>query len=352
MQPERQLLIRSLFDEYIEMYASRDDRLTLRFSDDFSGYTGGGDFLVKNKAEWVKITLLDFSQVTGRIRIELLDLVMQDVSDDVVVVTALFHIHLPIPDHILSRETARLVLAFRLEGEDWKIVHSGISIPYLGVGEGEVYPIKGLQERNRELETLVGERTRLLKEANSKLEILSNTDWLTSISNRRNFDHILVKEWNRAQRFDGRLALILLDVDHFKHFNDQYGHLAGDDCLNKIARVLTRGARRAADLVARYGGEEFAVLLPNSGEDDAMHVARRILDDIRSLGIPHAKTSHSIVTVSLGVVSLIPSKRGVPENLVRQADLAMYRAKHAGRNCVKSTFADAAIGEEVHLCGR
>jgi diguanylate cyclase (GGDEF)-like protein len=336
MRSERQLLIRALFDEYIEMYASRDDRLTARFSDDFSGYTGGGDFLVKDRDEWVKITRLDFSQVTGRIRIELLDLVMQDISDDVAIVTSLFHIHLPVSEHILSRENARLVLAFRREGEVWKVVHSGISIPYLRVGEGEVYPIKGLQQRYHELESLVEERTRALEESNSKLEILSNTDSLTAIANRRHFDQILEKEWNRAQRFGGSVALILLDVDHFKHFNDQYGHLAGDDCLNAIARALTQAARRAPDLVARYGGEEFAVLLPNSSGDDAMHVALRILDDIRSLRIPHAEAAHSIVTVSLGVVSLVPSKRSVPADLVRQADVALYRAKHAGRDCVKS----------------
>jgi diguanylate cyclase (GGDEF)-like protein len=337
MRPDRQLLIRSLFDEYIEMYASRDDRLTARFSDDFSGYTGSGDFLVKDRDEWVKITRLDFSQVPGQIRIELLDLGMQDISDDVAVVTALFHIHLPIPEHILSREAVRLVLAFRLEGEDWKIVHCCFSVPYLRAGEGEVFPIKGLNQRYHELESLVEERTWALEEANRKLEILSNTDWLTAIANRRNFDHILAKEWNRAQRFGSSVALILIDVDDFKHFNDRYGHLAGDDSLNKIARALTHAARRAADLVARYGGEEFAVLLPNSSGDDAMHVARRILDNVRSLGIPHVQTSHRIVTVSLGAVSLAPSKRCVPADLVRQADLALYRAKHAGRDCVKSS---------------
>jgi diguanylate cyclase (GGDEF)-like protein len=337
MQPERQLLIRSLFDEYIEMYASRDDRLTSRFSKDFSGYTGGGEFLVSDRNEWVKITRLDFSQVTGRIRIQLLDLVMQNISDEVVAVTSLFHIHLPVPEPVLSRKAARLVLIFRLEGEDWKIVHSGISIPFLKPDDGEVYPIKGLRESNRELESLVEERTQALEEANTKLEILSNTDWLTAIPNRRNFDHVLVEEWNRAQRCGPPVALILIDVDLFKHFNDQYGHLAGDNCLNKIARALTQAVQRAGDLVARYGGEEFAVLLPNTGEKDAVHVAQRILDDIRSLAMPHVETSPGIVTVSLGVVSLAPSKRYVPEDLVRQADSALYRAKHAGRNCMKSS---------------
>jgi predicted signal transduction protein with EAL and GGDEF domain len=122
MRPDRQQRIRSLFDEYIEMYASRDDRLTARFSENFSGCTGGGDFLVKDRDAWVKITRQDFAQVPDRIRIEMLDLSTQDISDDVVVVSALFHIHLPIPEHILSREMARLVLIFRLEGEEFVVL--------------------------------------------------------------------------------------------------------------------------------------------------------------------------------------------------------------------------------------
>jgi len=336
MRPERQQLIRSLFDEYIEMYASRDDRLTARFSKNFSGYTGGGDFLVKDRDEWVKITRLDFSQVAGRILIEMLDLSMQDINDDVVVVTAFFHIHLPIPDHILSRETARLVLVFRLEIEDWKIVHSGISIPYYGVRDGEVYPIKGLHERNLELEDLVEERTRALEEANSKLEALSYTDGLTGIANRRGFDRMLAQEWNRGQRAGTPLALLMLDVDLFKHFNDHYGHLAGDGCLQALAQVLAKTGRRAGDLVARYGGEEFVVLLPNASEHDALEAARHIQHEIWSLALPHADTSPGIVTVSLGVVSLVPSRELISEDLIRQADAALYRAKQSGRNCLQS----------------
>ena len=161
---DRQQKIRALFDDYIEMYASRDERLTTRFSDNFSGYTGGGDFLVKDRDAWAKITRQDFAQVPDRIRIEMLDLSLQDISDEVVVVTAFFHIHLPLSDHVLSREVARLVLMFRLEGPDWKIVHSGISIPYPLVQDGEVYPLKGLQERNSALQSLVEARTQALHE--------------------------------------------------------------------------------------------------------------------------------------------------------------------------------------------
>jgi diguanylate cyclase (GGDEF)-like protein len=336
MRPERQELIRSLFNEYIEMYASRDDRLTERFSEDFSGFTGSGDLLVKDRDEWVRITRQDFSQVTGRIRIEMLDLSMQDLSVDVVAVGATFHIHLPVSELILSRETARLVLVFRLEGQDWKIVHSGISIPYQHARDGEVYPMKGLQARNRQLEALVEERTRALEEANDLLQALSYKDGLTGVANRRDFDRILAQEWNRAQRAGTALALVMIDVDLFKHYNDKYGHLAGDGCLQLLASALVRAARRAGEVVARYGGEEFVVLAPDTSGNDASETARRIQKEIWSLAIAHAGTSSGIVTVSLGVASLVPSKQHVPEDLVRQADTALYRAKQSGRNCLQS----------------
>lgn len=170
---DREHQIRSLFDQYIEMYASRDDRLTARFSDNFSGYTGGGDFLVKDRQAWAKITRQDFAQEPGRIRIEMLDIALQDISADVVVVTAFFHIHLPLPEHVLAKETARLVLIFRLEGVDWKIVHSGISIPYHLVQQGEVYPLKSLRERNDALEALVETRTQALHESEARYRLLT-----------------------------------------------------------------------------------------------------------------------------------------------------------------------------------
>jgi diguanylate cyclase (GGDEF)-like protein len=267
----------------------------------------------------------DFSQVTSSIRIELLDLSMQDISTDVVAVTALFHIHLPIPDQFLSRETARLVLVFRLEGDHWKIVHSSISIPYSSVGENEVYPIRRLEERNRELEALVDERTRKLEEVNEELEVQSNTDWL---------DCVLSKEWNRAARSGLTLGLVILDVDLFKHFNDIYGHLAGDNCLRELARALTRTVRRAGELVARFGGEEFVVLLPNTSVPNALEAARQIQQEVSSLALPHTDTPTGIVTFNLGVACVTASSQINSDDLLRQADVALYRAKRSGRNCV------------------
>ncbi len=164
-----------LVDDYLALYASRDDRLTALFSDDFSGFTGGGDFLVKEHDAWVAITRQDFAQVKAPLRLERLDTRLQPLSETVALATAFFHIHLPIPDHVLSRETARLVLAFRRESAGWRSVHSSISIPYSLVQEGEVYPLQQLVERNRALEEQIAVRTAELSEANARLQA-ANTE--------------------------------------------------------------------------------------------------------------------------------------------------------------------------------
>ncbi|MBI5519443.1 MAG: diguanylate cyclase [Desulfovibrio sp.] len=329
---ERHQLIRALFDEYIALYAGRDDRLTAKFSDCFSGFTGGGDFLVKDRAAWVDITRQDFAQVPDSLRIELLDISMQDLAEDVVTVTGFFHIHLPIKDHILSQETARLLLIFRQEHGRWMIVNSTISIPYHLVEDGEVYPLKNLHDRNRELETVIEERTRALAEANAKLERLSNTDGLTGIANRRHFDAMLAQEWNRARRSGTPLGLILLDVDHFKHYNDESGHVAGDFCLKALAEAMVRAERRSGRLAARYGGEEFAMLLPDTDLRGALETARRIQAEVWKLAMSHPQSETGIVTVSLGVASCVPVESMAAENFVREADSALYAAKRQGRN--------------------
>src|SRR5512140_2587030 len=162
--------IRQLLDDYLRMYSSRDDRLTTYFSEDFSGFTGGGDVLIKDREEWVAITRQDFAQVKDPIRIELKDVAIQSLAETIAVATGFFAIHLPFKDHILSRETARLVLIFRKESAGWKISHSSISIPYHLVRAGEVYPLKELSDRNKILEELIAERTIQLSEANANLQ--------------------------------------------------------------------------------------------------------------------------------------------------------------------------------------
>jgi PAS domain S-box-containing protein len=169
LHPGDQQTIRQLLDDYLRMYAARDEQLTGAFSEDFSGFTGGGDFLVKDRSAWVEITRQDFAQVRDPLRLELKDVSLQSLSPSVAVATSFFAIHLPIKDHVLSRETARLVLVFRKEGEAWRIAHSSISIPYHLVRQGEVYPLQELHARTQVLEQLVAERTRQLSEANAVL---------------------------------------------------------------------------------------------------------------------------------------------------------------------------------------
>lgn len=169
MDPTDRQVIQQLLDDYLRMYAGRDDRLTASFSEDFSGFTGGGDFLVKDRQAWVDVTRQDFAQVRDAIRIELKDLALQSLSETVAVATSFFTIHLPIQDQVLSRETARLVLIFRKEPAGWRICHSSISIPYHLVREGEVYPLQELEGRTQALEQAVAERTAQLSEANAVL---------------------------------------------------------------------------------------------------------------------------------------------------------------------------------------
>jgi diguanylate cyclase (GGDEF)-like protein len=158
-------------------------------------------------------------------------------------------------------------------------------------------------------------------------------DGLTGIANRRYFDDYLGREWQRAKREQQPLALLMVDVDFFKHYNDTYGHVAGDQCLQQVAGVLQGVSKRATDLAARYGGEEFALILPNTGQEGAVEIGKQILVGVRNLGIRNATSvSSQIITVSLGIATYIPSEFDLPDKFIIAADQALYQAKKAGRN--------------------
>jgi diguanylate cyclase (GGDEF)-like protein len=172
-----------------------------------------------------------------------------------------------------------------------------------------------------------------LNEKNEELRGLAEIDDLTKIPNRRMFDQELKRGWRRMLRTGRALSVLLCDVDHFKAFNDLYGHQAGDECLVKIARAVAGSARRPGDYAARYGGEEFAVILQDTGIEGAQHVAERVCLAVRSLAIPHTgATAAKQVTISVGAASLQPTHEREPESLVRKADECLYQAKGEGRN--------------------
>ncbi|MCK6405427.1 MAG: diguanylate cyclase [Rhodocyclaceae bacterium] len=186
------------------------------------------------------------------------------------------------------------------------------------------------------LEARVAERTRALELANSELERIATLDGLTHIANRRRFDTVLLQEWRRCLRERKPMSLLMLDVDDFKAYNDEYGHQAGDDVLIRIAALCEGSMKRPTDTVARYGGEEFAVILAQTDADGALSVATEIAQHIRDLAIPHRRaTAVPIVTVSIGVATLVPETQVGPNALIGSADRALYAAKRAGRNRIE-----------------
>ena len=187
--------------------------------------------------------------------------------------------------------------------------------------------------RLESMRTRLLETTRELAASNRQLEMLSRQDGLTGLANRRYLDAFLATEMRRAGRAGEALSLILLDVDFFKKYNDQYGHPAGDECLKRIAGAMQASCRRPADLAARYGGEEFVLVLPTTSAEGARKVSDILAAAIAHLAIPHAQsTVCPVVTISQGIATLVPSHESLPELLIQHADEALYRAKEQGRN--------------------
>ncbi len=185
-----------------------------------------------------------------------------------------------------------------------------------------------------------------LKHHADRLRELALTDMLTGVANRRCFEDRLKSEWRRCRRNRSPIALIMIDIDDFKQYNDTYGHQAGDHCLAQVSSAMKRALRRPGDLLSRYGGEEFACLLPETGLGQAMRRAEELGRSVESLGIPHPHSAAGpVVTVSRGVAALVPSAEIQPRELVRAADAMLYAAKRAGRNRTMCGPVDLTAGQ-------
>jgi diguanylate cyclase (GGDEF)-like protein len=217
------------------------------------------------------------------------------------------------------------------------LVYSSLALALvLGGFAAYRWRMKRMRSLADRLQALVEERTATLERLNQELQRLTATDGLTGVANRRRFDEALDHEWRRGIRAAAPLACVMIDIDHFKAFNDLYGHLQGDACLRQIAQALVQSARRAGDVVARYGGEEFAVVLPSTSGANARMLAEQLRTEVASLRIPHdASTTGPHVTISLGVAAVVPKQGVSPATLVAAADRALYQAKRNGRNCVE-----------------
>ena len=184
-----------------------------------------------------------------------------------------------------------------------------------------------------DLTTSLRDRNRQLRDARRQLTDLANVDELTGLGNRRLINKVMQDEINRARRGSSSLAVILLDVDYFKNYNDNYGHPAGDVVLKRLADLMQRATSRAGEMVGRYGGEEFILVLPGASVQSAVRTAERLKDLVNSEGIAHEKSLIcGFITVSQGVVSVMPDADLMPADIIKRADNALYKAKHEGRN--------------------
>jgi two-component system, chemotaxis family, sensor kinase Cph1 len=214
----------------------------------------------------------------------------------------------------------------------WQEVVRGRSRPW---GTVEIESARGFSERAAFVlqEKKVRELNHLLRQANEQLAGLASTDGLTGVANRRAFDEHLQREWARAIRSRRSLALIILDLDFFKQYNDHFGHPMGDECLKQVAHVLQH-ERRPTDLAARIGGEEFSLILPDTDIEGAMAVAESVRSRIEGLHLDHAKSPMGVVTASFGVAVATADRSGTAQDLIQAADTALYEAKKGGRNRV------------------
>ncbi|MCG5511337.1 sensor domain-containing diguanylate cyclase [Ectothiorhodospira lacustris] len=229
--------------------------------------------------------------------------------------------------------------AIRLGRGDWTfrldIRTPVVEVSQLSLALGQM--ARRLEQQTHGLEQQVATRTAELEQANRELSRLSRTDALTGLANRRSFDEVLAREWGRTRRFAQPLSLLMLDIDWFKAYNDHHGHVAGDHCIQVLADVLRQHTQRASDLAARYGGEEFVIICGGLDHAEALGLAEDIRDMLEQKALPHENSPLQVITVSIGVATLGQREACSPEELIKAADLALYRAKASGRNRVVSS---------------
>jgi len=207
-----------------------------------------------------------------------------------------------------------------------------------------------LEQKTRELDAKILELEDLqhkLEESNRQLQHLSSVDGLTGLHNRRHFDDIFLAEWKSAVRRNKPMSVIIVDIDNFKAYNDSYGHIAGDICLQQVANGLLSALHRPIDLVCRYGGEEFTAILPDTDLSGAEKVANRMREKIKDLKIVHStSTTGGYVTISAGISTMLPEYGQSATTLLDAADKALYRAKAEGRDCYRINVPQESAKEQ------
>jgi diguanylate cyclase (GGDEF)-like protein len=226
---------------------------------------------------------------------------------------------------IIQPITMMATIAQRFGRGDWSARAARIGLP------AEFIP---LARAFNAMAAKLGERERELIATNDRLTVIASIDMLSGLANRRGFQSRLDFEWLKAQQDGREVALLMIDVDHFKLFNDTYGHPEGDACLARLGETLASIAHATMGFAARYGGEEFCLLLPNLNAEQALRIGETVRAAVASLAMPHTTSPHQQITVSVGVACATPNEIQQPSDLIEAADAALYAAKHRGRNAV------------------
>lgn len=212
-------------------------------------------------------------------------------------------------------------------------------------GDLDHQPVANANDESGQLLLALANMILKLKEARNLLEAVARQDGLTGLANRRHFDDTLLNEWHRLTRIAretgmegsplSQLSLLMIDVDHFKKFNDKFGHQTGDACLRWVGKIIAAATQRKGDLAAHYGGEEFAMILPGADPEGAAAIAEKIRQEMSKHPLPDVESEECFVTVSIGVATIVPNANAKPAELIAAADAALYQAKHLGRNRVQ-----------------
>jgi diguanylate cyclase (GGDEF)-like protein len=227
---------------------------------------------------------------------------------------------------LIIRPIHKLVAVARRFGEgDLSVRAANTRLPAEFAPLARAFDAMASQLSERELELIA---------SNNRLTVMASIDMLSGLANRRGFQSRLDFEWMKAEQCNSRLSLMMIDVDHFKLFNDTYGHPEGDACLSRIGETLAGLAAATSGFAARYGGEEFCLLLPDTDTSRALEIGEMARAAVQNLAIPHATSSHLVVTVSVGVAGVKPSEAVKPGDLLEAADASLYVAKRNGRNMV------------------
>jgi diguanylate cyclase (GGDEF)-like protein len=323
--------IEQAFRRYLDVYfTQRDLPGTLaRLSPTITGFGTGRDETAMTFAAVSQLYRRDIEQAPNLITYRLRRPPhIQGVSPDLGLVSAELDLHTTVLDQAVSFQHLRLSLVFVQRDNDWLIEHMHLSLPTQVHGEDEAYPLKELEARNQVLERLVNKKTQELQQALTEIARIAMTDKLTGLSNRLKIDAYLDAAIQRAQGTAYPLALILLDLDHFKRINDTYGHLQGDRVLIELSGLLS-ATIRATDLLGRWGGEEFLVICPGMTLAAAVERAEQLRAAVRAHVFPGLEQPQ---TASLGVASYRVGESR--EELITRVDAALYRAKLDGRDRV------------------